>query len=927
MRRLFVLGWLAVFFAGLSLAGATAAEGASPVGGANCSISAATETDGHRRLALVVGVGEYLANPDRMRLRGPARDARRFMDLLTGPNGFGFPRENVCILTDMEATGANVREAFEKVLVARAQPGDVAVFYFAGHGSQSPDSSGDESDGLDETLLFHDARAVDGGEVVDDEVAEWLDRLRARAGHVVVILDSCNSGSATRGDEYLARWQEPASGSLDAARVGSRGDGSQEGVHAAAATNVVVLTAASDGTSALERNGVGLFTDSLIEVLTAPEALTYAQVGRRLPPRLASRGTPQIAYVQGAIDERVFLNTGRRAPQAWEVIAIGRPSPDAVLVRLGGPALPAASPGAEFRIFDGSLSATELRDPTRAKAIAVVERADGISADAVIRRPTARGALPAVNAGDIAILVRPGDSYHRLPLRLRPASEMHGLPPALADLIRTRIVADPDVEPYVALTQTGGDFEAGLDALGRLALFGPSREVRNVFAQARDEDRAAELAIALSRHARQRGLLSLRGEGAADFVDQETLEVQLKPAARQTPCARGPWEQAPPNREQVVPLCHRWNVEVTNRGRVPLLVGGVVLSSDGSMLGFPRRDRRELLEPGRTVVFDGPGETFQGQPPFDIQDHVLVFGTQDGNYVRWDLLTMENSARRREEAAAPPSGLQRAISRFLTPGLRGQGLADYADEGAWTVTSVPLRVEANPRFMAAPTHGTAAAGAGIQAREYTIPNFDIRPYLPDDTGSALFAVLQRAHGLVNADFGYRQHDWSAPDDDTNLRRGVDCSRAIWFAFTRSGLQFNRTNAYLPTAEMVGPQSRMNEAFQPCSGDDLRTGDVLVYRDLNRGDGHTVMVIDPRRRIAWGSHGWDGNAREPPFTPATGVEYQLIKYKPDWTRWDRPTMLVAACWRHRRFAEEATALRSVSTGAALGSPCDTRTCRR
>jgi hypothetical protein len=64
---------------------------------------------------------------------------------------------------------------------------------------------------------------------------------------------------------------------------------------------------------------------------------------------------------------------------------------------------------------------------------------------------------------------------------------------------------------------------------------------------------------------------------------------------------------------------------------------------------------------------------------------------------------------------------------------------------------------------------------------------------------------------------------------------------------------------------------------------------LIYRDGQRGDAQTVMVIDPERRIAWGSHVWDGNARELEVEPDTGVEYRLIKDKKDWERWERKYM--------------------------------------
>ena len=45
-------------------------------------------------------------------------------------------------------------------LVQACQPGDSLVFQFSGHGSQVRDYSGDEVDGLNETLLPCDFRAV-----------------------------------------------------------------------------------------------------------------------------------------------------------------------------------------------------------------------------------------------------------------------------------------------------------------------------------------------------------------------------------------------------------------------------------------------------------------------------------------------------------------------------------------------------------------------------------------------------------------------------------------------------------------------------------------------------------------------------------------------------------------------------------------------
>ena len=66
-----------------------------------------------------------------------------------------------------------------------------------------------------------------------------------------------------------------------------------------------------------------------------------------------------------------------------------------------------------------------------------------------------------------------------------------------------------------------------------------------------------------------------------------------------------------------------------------------------------------------------------------------------------------------------------------------------------------------------------------------------------------------------------------------------------------------------------------------------------------------MVIDAERQVAWGSHGWDGNERNVGYAD-TGVEYQRIRGPRDWTRWDKESMQLEACWRHKAFTAEREA---------------------
>jgi hypothetical protein len=693
--------------------------------------------------------------------------------------------------------------------------------------------------------------------------------------------------------------------------------GSGQGFVPASLPGVVAFTAAADGTPALEQNGAGIFTDALLRVLVSGSAtpLTYAQVARRVAPLVAA-ASYQIPYFQGDLDRALFARGDSARPTGWEVTDPGSP------LKLSGVPLPGIDRGAELRIYDGAISGADSLDPEKALATVIVTKFTGVNAEAAISA-TGQGARR-IRAGDLAVLIRPADDVIKLKLQFRAGSGGGAIPSPRAEAIRNRIRGDPEASGFVELVDKGGDFELSAGSGDRLVLRGPENRVRNTITS--DET----VPETLWHHARQRALLLLQGEGGGQLVDNQTLQVRLIPSNKQPPCAKGGWVQAGPQQEQVVPLCYHFNVQVKLDEHSPmsLLVGALILSSDGSIFGLPRDERTVLLRSGETVTFAAPEETFSGAPPLDTQDHVLVFGTQERNPVAWHQLTQSAASR----GLVSAGGLYGALDRYLRPGsrLRGVGQVDEKgnDETVWTMSALAMRVEANSRFL----EPQSGADAKIAPREYTLKTFDVRPYLPDDVTTALYKVLQKADWLATTSreegFGYKQHPWTVASDEANLHAGIDCSRAIWFVFTRAGLSYNHDNRYLTTADMLPPGTAMSSDFVQCPVDeDVHLGDVLVYHSDTRHDGHVVMVIDAGKRIAWGSHGWDGDAQESHYAvPAeTGVEYQRIKYKPDWQRWDRPDMELKACWRYRRFQQDVERGIGVPGIKALSRVCSDEEC--
>ncbi|WP_245912503.1 caspase family protein, partial [Brunnivagina elsteri] len=151
-----------------------------------------------RKLALLVGINEYGngVNP----LRGCVNDVLLQKELLT--HRFGFDPNDIKILTDQQATRQGILTAFEEHLINQAKPGDVVVFHFSGHGSQVIDPDKDNPDGFNSTLVPIDSDYNSSGGVVQDIMGHTLFLLMyaLKTDNVTVVLDSCHSGGAKRGN-------------------------------------------------------------------------------------------------------------------------------------------------------------------------------------------------------------------------------------------------------------------------------------------------------------------------------------------------------------------------------------------------------------------------------------------------------------------------------------------------------------------------------------------------------------------------------------------------------------------------------------------------------------------------------------------------------------------------------------------------------
>jgi len=143
--------------------------------------------------AVIIGCNYVNTNYE---LQGCIHDAKNIEYMLI--TQFGFKKENIRLLTDDGATRAKPTKEniFSHIqwLIHDVQAGDSLFFHFSGHGSQKPDYSGDERDGLNETLLPCDFRR--SGQIVDDDINERLVNPLPRGVYLHAIIDACHSGTA-----------------------------------------------------------------------------------------------------------------------------------------------------------------------------------------------------------------------------------------------------------------------------------------------------------------------------------------------------------------------------------------------------------------------------------------------------------------------------------------------------------------------------------------------------------------------------------------------------------------------------------------------------------------------------------------------------------------------------------------------------------
>jgi hypothetical protein len=271
----------------------------------------------HQVFALLVGVNRHKRDPGKLKpkdLSGCEHDVELMEDLL---DSFKQKRDiRIEKLLNEEASYEAVISSFRRHF-AQARPGDTALFYYSGHGTREkriPDAfhqyfHADRSEGL----VCHDGCTTKGFILADKELAVLISEI-PEGVHVVVILDSCHSGSGTR--EEHVRMTDPVDKdrSLDQYLDGWFSDQLDQMGEIRLPQREHILIAAADRMQKAREQEFdgkmcGVFTRFLCKT-ASDQSLNYRQLTNRVEDLLRAnrfRQQPQLEPVGGASVYSRFL--------------------------------------------------------------------------------------------------------------------------------------------------------------------------------------------------------------------------------------------------------------------------------------------------------------------------------------------------------------------------------------------------------------------------------------------------------------------------------------------------------------------------------------------------------------------------------------------------------------------------------------------
>lgn len=220
--------------------------------------------------ALLIGVGKYqLPNNDLPGIDLDIENMRHVAGLM------GIAPGDIRVLFDEQASYAGVKSALTTWLRDGVAPDDRVLIYFSGHGTRVPDPRPSKAGEIDDALVLNDVRtAISGGRptlanvLLGYEFGEALAAIPSR--HILVLVDACHSGTATRTLDLGNRRLGAGAGVVKAFHWAGAPTGRTRGLKAPTGEeHYAAVSAARDDEYAVATEHGGLFTLGVVDTIDA----------------------------------------------------------------------------------------------------------------------------------------------------------------------------------------------------------------------------------------------------------------------------------------------------------------------------------------------------------------------------------------------------------------------------------------------------------------------------------------------------------------------------------------------------------------------------------------------------------------------------------------------------------------------------------
>lgn len=609
-----------------------------------------------RRRALLVGVNDYKYDDDISDLGGTANDVDAMRDVLV--RRFGFTESDLVVLKDKQATKANILKSFREHLIASAGADTIAVFYYSGHGSQMYDTSGDEPDSYDETIVAHDSgRSADhpNNDISDDEFNALLTDLGKKTRHTTVILDSCHSGSGVRAAGKVRSAPPDERGRpAEATAKGRKQDPSSRWRETATAY-ALISGARTDEFSyerAMSGKTMGALTWSLTRALwRAGKNDTYRDIMAGVQSEVSQSFPKQHPQLEGDSQDTVLFGMAELTSEPFLDI-----SAEGEHLALRGGLVHGVTTGSRFDVFPPG-----TKDFTATKALA-------------------RAKVTGVEPTSATLELEGGAAPSSIPAGARAVEVEHA-----ADRVAMRVyidaVASPELAtiakelgkyPALALVRQPVDYELSITRNDQREFVLEGGSPGAISAPIAAGPAATQQVVAaVIAWAKWHALANLKSDQSYTSKPLD-VRLQLQTGARSVRAG--------------TPL----DVSVTNDSDSKLYLSLLDLGADGSIaLVYPAAGAQEFIDPGntwkKTVVPCTPKGTTT-----DVRDIVKVILTKEPH----DLSFVTQPGLKRQATKAL-GGLEDLVTQVLT-GDTTRGLSRAEREtSSWATREQPLTIEPN----------------------------------------------------------------------------------------------------------------------------------------------------------------------------------------------------------------------------------------